>query len=231
MYNYTYPKFVHSVLFFYICYAILNDTDMRARYNRISTANQKLERQLVKQHDGEKLYNDVVSGAKAFEEREQGKQLIQDVKDGIINYISFSSVDRAGRNLNNIISTLNLFDEYGVTVKIDNLGIESRIGDKKNPTFNLIVSVMANVAEMERETMLERQREGIAIAKAKGTYKGRVRGSKEASDVFLSRHKKAQKLLEEGYSLRNTAKICETSLGTIQKVRTLMSTYCKSSKY
>ena len=81
---------------------------------------------------------------------------------------------------------------------------------------------MANVAVMERETLLERQREGIAIAKAKGVYKGRVRGSVESKDVVLSKYKGVVKLLKQGISLRKTAKLEGVSLGTVQKVKKIM---------
>ncbi len=70
--------------------------------------------------------------------------------------------------------------------------------------------------------MLERQREGIELAKAKGVYKGRVRGSKEAKDEVLAKYPNVIKRLMEGQSLRNTAKLCDVSLGTVQKVRKLI---------
>lgn len=195
----------------------------KARYNRISTASQNIERQLVKQNPDEILYNDVVSGSVAFNERERGSQLIEDVAAGKINYIVVSSIDRAGRNLQDIINTLSFFDKHNVILRVDNLGIESRINDKKNPTFDLIISVMANVAVMERETMLERQKEGIAIAKANGVYKGRVRGSVDSKEEILAKYKPVVKLLNENFSLRKTAKLADVSLGTVQKVKKLMA--------
>ena len=195
---------------------------MKARYNRISTPNQNLERQLAKQNPEEVLYSDVVSGAIGFSKREKGSKLIYDITEKKINYVSVSSIDRMGRNLADIINTLEFFQNNNVTLRVDNLGIESMINGKKNPTFDLIISVMANVAVMERETLLERQREGIAIAKAKGTYKGRVRGSKESKEVVLAKYKPVVKLLKEGMSLRKTAKLSEISLGTVQKVKALM---------
>ncbi len=195
---------------------------MKARYVRISTANQNHERQLINNHPNEKLYIDVCSGSIPFSKREQGKELFHSVVVGEINYISVHAVDRLGRNLLDILTTLQILDKAGVTVKIDSLGLESRIGEKSNPAFKLITTVMGQIGEMERETMLERQREGIAIAKAKGTYKGRVRGSTQTHKEFLSHYTNVIKELNAGMSLRKTAKLCDVSLGTVQKVKKLI---------
>ncbi len=195
---------------------------MKARYNRISTANQNLERQLAKQNLDEVLYNDVISGSIAFAKRLRGKELIADIEAGKINYVVVSSIDRLGRNLFDIVSTLEFFNGKGVVLRVDNLGLESMVLGKVNPTFNLIISVMANVAQMERESLLERQKEGIAVAKAKGIYKGRVKGSVESDVEVLSKYRYVAKFLKMGKSLRDVESRCEVSLGTVQKVKGIL---------
>ncbi len=195
---------------------------MKARYNRISTANQNLERQLAKQNLDEVLYNDVISGSIAFAKRLRGKELIADIEAGKINYVVVSSIDRLGRNLFDIVSTLEFFNGKGVVLRVDNLGLESMVLGKVNPTFNLIISVMANVAQMERETLLERQREGIALAKAKGVYTGRVKGSVESDAEVLSKYRDVVKFIKMGKSLRDVESRCEISLGTVQKVKGIL---------
>ncbi|CAI9673997.1 recombinase family protein [Elizabethkingia anophelis] len=195
---------------------------MKARYIRVSTGNQNTERQLKKNHPNEKLYIDIVSGAIPFKEREQGNKLIQDIEADSIKYISVHSIDRLGRNLFDILATLELLNEKKVALKVDNLGIESLVNNKPNSAFKLIISVMANIAEMERETMLERQKEGIKIAIAKGVYKGRVKGSKESDEQVLSKYKEVVKYLKRGQSLRDIAKLCNVSLGTVQKVKKIL---------
>lgn len=195
---------------------------MKARYNRISTANQKLERQLAKQNPDEVLFNDIVSGTIAFNKREKGKELIKGIEDGKINYVVVSSIDRLGRNLVDIVETLDYFSLKRVNLRVDNLGIESMVDGMPSNTFNLIVSVMANVSVMERETLLERQKEGIAIAKAKGVYKGRVKGSFESDKEVLAKYKDVIKHLNKNKSLRDTAKLADVSLATVQKVKAIL---------
>ena len=194
----------------------------KARYIRVSTGNQKTARQEARQSKDEILFTDIVSGSIPFEDREKGKDLMKAIQSGEIDYVSVSSIDRLGRNLYNILTTLEFFKENGIILKVDNLGIESLINGKENSAFKLIISVMANIAEMERESILERQREGIALAKLKGIYKGRVLGSKESEEDFLAKYKEVVKSLKKGNSVRDTAKICKVSTGTVQKVKRLM---------
>ncbi|WP_026838714.1 recombinase family protein [Gillisia sp. JM1] len=193
---------------------------MKARYVRISSASQNKERQLVKNHPNEKLFIDVCSGSTPFNERTEGKNLLEEVRANQINYLSVHAVDRLGRNLIDILNTLKILDDNGVTVKVDSLGIESRLDNSKsNPAFGLITTVMGQIAEMERATMLERQSEGIAIAKANGKYNGRVRGSNEAREEFLGKYPNVIKELKSELPLRKIAKLCDVSLGTVQKVK------------
>ena len=189
---------------------------MKARYIRISTPDQKLERQLIKQHPDEKLYIDIISGSVPFKERPEGIKLINDKE---VKYITVHAIDRLGRNLLDILTTLQHFEDNGIKLKVDNLGIESLVDGKTNPAFKLIISVLANIAEMERSIMLERQREGIEIAKVKGKYKGRLRGSVESKEEVLAKYPNVIKRLRIGQSLRNTAKLSDVSLGTVQKVK------------
>ncbi len=196
---------------------------MKARYIRVSTQKQKIDRQKEQGNKNEKLFIDVISGAIDFKKRDAGKQLIKEIEEGNINYLSVSSIDRLGRNLFDILKTLEFLNQNKVILKVDNLGIQSMIDDKSNPAFKLIISVMANIAEMEREILLERQRQGIELAKQKGIYKGRVKGSKETDNEFLSKYKSVVKELKlNRNSLRKIAKLNDVSLGTVQKVKKIL---------
>jgi DNA invertase Pin-like site-specific DNA recombinase len=195
---------------------------MKARYIRINTANQKTERLLIKKHPEEMLFIDVISGSIPFKDRPKGAELISKIENGDITYIAVHSIDKLGKNLFDILSTLELITQNLITLKVDNLDIESLDGEQPNHTFKLIVLVMANVAEMERDSFLERQREGIARAKAEGTYKGRVKGSTESDEEVLDRYKNVIIHLKKGDSLRVTAETCEVSLGTVQKVKAIL---------
>lgn len=195
---------------------------MKARYARISSQSQKLDRQTIKKNADEVLFEDIVSGSVAFADRKSAKDLIAQIESGAISFVVVSSVDRLGRSLQDVINTLSYFNSKGVVLRVDNLGLESIVLGKINPTFNLIISVMANVAQMEKETLLERQREGIAIAKAKGIYTGRVKGSVESDAEVLAKYKDVVKFLKMNKPLRDVKSRCGVSLGTVQKVSALL---------
>jgi DNA invertase Pin-like site-specific DNA recombinase len=193
---------------------------MKARYVRISTGNQNVARQLAKSYPDEKIYVDIISGAVPFAQRPMGEKVIEDIKNKKITYLTVSSIDRLGRSLINILSTISVLNEANIVLKVDNLGLESLISGKPNSAFKLIVSVMANIAEMDRENLLSIQKAGIAIAKTNPLkYTGRVKGSVESDDVFLRKHNEVAKNLKKGTSIRDVAKICKISPSTVQKVK------------
>jgi DNA invertase Pin-like site-specific DNA recombinase len=110
----------------------------KCRYIRQSTKNQSNLRQLYKAHPDEELFVDIISGTVPFAERPEGKRLIKSVETGLTSYVTFHDLSRAGRSTVDVLTTLNFFQNNGVIVKIDNLGLESMIEGKINPIFNLI---------------------------------------------------------------------------------------------
>ena len=106
---------------------------------------------------------------------------------------------------------------------VENIGIYSLINSKPNPTFKLIVSVLGNVAEMERETLLERQKVGIQIAKLKGgVYNGRAKNTKQTSQDFIKKYQVAYNELLNGSTLKRSSLLGECSIGTTQRLKKLI---------
>ncbi|MCT2410042.1 recombinase family protein [Chryseobacterium antibioticum] len=194
---------------------------MKARYIRVSTLNQKIERQLEKQYPDEKIYIDKLSGSIPFSERVHAKELLKAVEENKIHYMSVSSIDRLGRNTLDVLQTIEKFHKNNICLKVDNLGLESWVNGKENPTFKLIISVLANISEMERNSLLERQKEGIAIAKAKGIYKGRLKNTTESVDEFLAKYPNVIHYLNKKNppTIIEIAKLTDCSKNTVQKVK------------
>lgn len=206
-------------------------THAPARYVRQSTSQQSNLRQLKIAHPDEQLFIDVCSGSIPFNERPAGKKLIEGVESGTINYVSFHDISRAGRDTINVLQTLKYLFDKGVVVKVDNLGLESMINNKVNPIFNLITTVLTELNYLEKQTLLERQKEGIAAARKKNpdTYKGRVLGSVDTDSETLSKHKTLVRVIKSNpeASLRDLAKLSVTkdykaSPNTVKKVKNIL---------
>ena len=195
----------------------------KVKYIRVSTEEQNTGRQEVNAKEFTKIYIDKTSGAIQFIERKEAKKLLADIETGIVTEIHIASIDRLGRNIIDILTMVEFFNEKSIKLFVENIGMFSLIDNKPNPSFKMIVSVLGNVAEMERNNMLERQRQGIELAKAKGTYTGRLYGTKMTNEDILTKYKSVVRELKNGESLRRASKIGGCSLGTAQKIQKIIT--------
>lgn len=193
---------------------------MKANYIRVSTLEQNTERQSP--ISGAKVYLDKISGTVPLFERPQGKKLYSDIESGLIAEIYVHSIDRLGRDTIDILKTIKYLNSKKICLTSEKEGIQTFINGKENPTAQLLINILATLAEFENNIRRERQLEGIAIAKIKGVYTGRKTGTKLSNDKFLEKHKNVLKELEKGESIRRVAKLCEVSTGTVQKVKKLL---------
>ncbi len=189
-----------------------------AKYIRVSTTEQNIDRQTTTTH---KQYIDKCSGSIPFNERPNAIKLLNDIANKKIDSLVVHSIDRLGRNAFDIQTTLNTLSNLNINVYVENIGLYSMIENKSNSIFKMITDVLSNVAEMERTSLLERQREGIIIAKAKGTYKGRQLDTIETTQQFLSKYNQShlELIKDENYSIRKLASITNLSNNTIVKIR------------
>ena len=194
----------------------------KVKYIRVSSEEQNISRQEINAKDFSKTYVDRVSGSVKFSERKAAKQLLKDIEAGMVNEIHIQSIDRLGRNIIDILTMIEFFSGKLIKLFVENIGMYSLIEEKPNPTFKMIASVLGNVAEMERNNILEKQRQGIIIAKAKGIYKGRLLGSRMSDEEILNKYRIVVKELKNGESLRRASKIGGCSLGTAQKIQRIL---------
>lgn len=139
---------------------------MKVSYIRVSTVDQNEDRQRegLKKYKIEKEFFEKVSGKDT--DRPQLKAMLDFVREGDTVYIhDFSRLARSTKDLLDIVEYL---DKKGVHLVSNKENIDTSTASGK-----LMLTMIGAISEFERENMLERQREGIAIAKAKGKYKGK----------------------------------------------------------
>lgn len=145
---------------------------MKVGYVRISTKEQNTARQevLMQQLGVDRVYTDTASGRS--KDRPELQKLMDFVREGDVVIVeSFSRFARNTRDL------LNLTDQLKAK-NVQFISQKERI-DTSTPAGEFMMVVFAALAQLERETTLERQSEGIAIAKAEGRMKGRPRKAEE----------------------------------------------------
>ena len=152
---------------------------MNLAYVRVSTVEQNEARQVeeLKKHDIDKWYMEKVSG-KNTKDREQFNLLLKEAREGDTIFVhDFSRFARSTVDLLTIVDDLTRRGIHLVSNK-ENL-------DTSTPTGRLLLTMIAAINEFERTNMLERQAEGIAIAKRNGVYKERCGRKKKPIDSVL----------------------------------------------
>ena len=149
---------------------------MKIGYARTSTLEQGagLEAQIrdLKIEGCEKIFTEQVS---SVDKRPELHSALDFMREG--DCLIVTKLDRLARSVVHLGEIVKTIQDKSAGLKILNLGI-----DTSNATGKLVLNVMGSISEFEREMMLERQREGIAKAKAQGKYKGRAPTARAKSD-------------------------------------------------
>lgn len=197
-------------------------------YSRISSVGQSAQRQIENfknhGHVANNVYIDKIQGNVPFMERPEASKLFDEVTSSEKPVtIVIDSIDRLGRNLADVLKTIELFNENKVNVESIKEGFNTLLVDGRvNPTAKLIIGVMGSIAEMERTRIKERTREGIAIAKASGKYSGRKVGTTQSDEKTLTKHSVVAMKLKKGLSIKDVASITGNSTTTVNKVRKIL---------
>lgn len=149
---------------------------MKVGYVRISTKEQNTARQdeLMRSLEVEKVYTDKMSGKS--QERPELQRMMDFIREG--DSLTVESISRFARNTRDLLDLTATLEEK----KVQFVSKKENI-DTNTPAGKFMLAVFGALAELERESILERQAEGIAIAKAEGRMKGRP---KKAVDRFES---------------------------------------------
>jgi len=175
---------------------------MKVGYRRVSTVEQKFDRQELGELD--KLFEEKVTGSNA--EREALNEMIDFVRqdDEVVVY----SIDRLARNLRDLQSIIQKLNDKGATIRF--LSERLTFSASSDDAFaKLQLQMMGAFAEFERNIIRKRQAEGIAKAKARGVYAKRV------TNINRERVKELQ---EEGLTITAIAKALDISRMTVYRI-------------
>ena len=199
-------------------------------YARVSSTNdrQSTDRQVIDltnyaNNNGielVKVFEEHISGAKKNEERPVLCECLDFCIDNHIDTLLISELSRLGRNVDEVLANVKRCKDNNLNIYFqkENLSIFQPDGTK-NPFLNIFISVLGTCAEMERENIKFRLNSGRERYIANGGKLGRKVGSTKSEETKKEEYKKVLKELRSGTSVRKTAKLCDVSVSTVQRLK------------
>jgi len=174
-------------------------------YARTSTSDQVagFEAQIAEltQAGADRIFQEQVSSVSKRDQLEAALDFLRDD-----DQLMVTRLDRLARSVADLLAILSRIKERNASLRILAMNL-----DTESATGKLMISILGSVAEFEREIMLERQREGIAKAKAAGKYKGRAPTARQKADRVLE-------LLATGMTQRAVATELGISRSSVQRI-------------
>lgn len=201
-----------------------------AIYARVSSLNdrQSTDRQVIDLQNYAdrngievvKVYEEHISGAKRNEERAVLLECLDYCIGNKIDILLISELSRLGRNVDEVLANVKRCKDNHLNIYFqkENLSIFQSDGSK-NPFLNIFISVLGTCAEMERENIKFRLNSGRAKYIAEGGKLGRKVGSLKSTEKKQEEYKQVLKELKKGTSIRRTAKLCDVSVSTVQRLK------------
>lgn len=195
-------------------------------FARVSTSIQDYERQVNEltavansnNWNVAATFCEKISGAKKNTERMELTRMIDYVRANNINIVLVTELSRLGRDTLQVLEVIEQFNKLGISLFIQNYHIETL---NENGTINamsqFLITILAEVARMERKTIRERVESGYKNYRANGGKVGRKEGYRKSDFDMKEQYAEEIRLLRKGISLRNISKITGTSINTIRK--------------
>lgn len=199
---------------------------------RVSTQQQEFDRQVIelteyaKTHNMQvvKVFTNKISGAKKMEERPEIQDMIHFVKANKVDKVLVLEISRLGRSTLEALKVIELLNEEKICLFVKNYNIETiDQNGKVNVMAQFLVTILLEVARMERSTIRERVWSGYQNFRNSGGKVGRKEGYRKTDEQIKNEYIEEAKLLRKGISLRNVSKITGTSVNTLRKVAELIN--------
>ena len=199
-------------------------------YSRVSTQGQDFNRQIdelrayaiSQSWTVDAIFAEKMSGAKKNDERLELSRMMDYIDAHQVDKVLIWELSRLGRNTIEVLKTIELLNEAKVSLFIKNYNIETLDADgKPNVMAQFLITILAEIARMERSTIKERMDSGYKQFRSLGGKVGRKEGYTKSSDMYRNEYSDIIRLLKKGLSLRNVAKLTNHSLNTVSKCKRL----------
>lgn len=165
------------------------------------------------------VFTEKISGAKKNAERKELSRMIEYIKAQHIDKVLVTELSRLGRDTLQVLQVIETLNDMKVSLYIQNYNIETLNEDGKvNAMSQFLITILAEIARMERKTIRERMNSGYKNFREQGGVVGRKQGYTKSEDQMKQQYSQEIKLLRKGLSLRDVSKLTGHSINTIRKV-------------
>lgn len=167
-----------------------------------------------------KTFEEHISGATKNEERAVLCECLNFCITNKIDTLLISELSRLGRNVDEVLANVKLCKDNHLNIYFqkENLSLFNADGSK-NPFLTIFISVLGTCAELERDNIKFRLQSGLRRYRENNGVMGRKVGSTKSKEKKQEEYAKVIKLLKGGQSVRNTAKLCEVGISTVQRIK------------
>ena len=199
---------------------------------RVSTKTQDNLRQVndlsevarIRGWNVEKVFCEQISGAVANKSRKELAAMLDYISTREVDKVLVTELSRLGRDTYQVLEVIDGLNKAGVSLYIHNYNIETLTPDGKiNAMSQFMVTILAEVAKMERRSIRERMESGYDNFIRNGGKVGRKPGYRKSVGQLQSEYAEEIRLLKKGLSLRNVSKLTGTAVNTLRKCRSLLS--------
>lgn len=165
------------------------------------------------------VFTEKISGAKKNAERKELSRMIEYIKAQHIDKVLVTELSRLGRDTLQVLQVIETLNDMKVSLYIQNYNIETLNEDGKvNAMSQFLITILAEIARMERKTIRERMNSGYKNFREQGGVVGRKQGYTKSEDQMKQQYSQEIKLLRKGLSLREVSKLTGHSVNTVRKV-------------
>lgn len=203
-----------------VLFCRVSSTNDRQNYDR--QINDLTQLASLLNYQIEAIFAEKVSGAKKNCERIELLKMIEYVNANQIDKVLCTELSRIGRDPLQILQTLEILNQNKISLYIQNFNIETLNEDMQiNPMSQFLITILAEVARMERKTIENRLQSGYKNFRATGGVVGRKAGFRKSNEIMKEQYCEEIKMIKKGYSFTHINKICNTNKNTLTKLKKL----------
>jgi len=168
------------------------------------------------------IFAEKISGATKNAERVELIKMIDFVNTNQIHKVLVTELSRLGRDTLQVLQTIEILNQNKISLFIQNYNIETLTSTKQiNPMSQFLITILAEVARMERKTIENRLSSGYQSFRNAGGVVGRKTGFRKSDEVMKEQYQEEIKMLRKGYSFAHINQITSTNKNTLTKIKKL----------